>query len=311
METKFTPTPCFGKFAVFFLCLVFQNCNIQNEAKGPDQILIEKLTNRFKNKDYVTSRSLSNPYDQIGIDIAEFRKEISSDPDFHKFIRLQNFKKPKFLQASLFQFASTSNEETWGIESTEVLQLAMSKIQETKEGQGKSFDREKIDQINDRLVSYSKDASGVNEMLNDGFSEKGLNEVQSKILKMTLSQISKADIHETNLINTTVEHEVINSGISETDKAFILSINSIIAHDFEIQFGHLHNGAEQSQIFKKTAQVIIFVASAAAVGAIAGGLVGVIGCCGSSNTNSCTWNCVADNIYDGAMVGLAAAMILI
>ncbi len=153
-------------------------------------------------------------------------------------------------------------------------------------------------------------------MLNDGFSEKGFSEVQYNVLKLTLSQISKADIREAQLINTTVEHEVINSAISQTDKALILTINSILAQDFEDKLGKLGNfpyddDGEQTFQFKKTAAVIILVITAVAVGAAAGALLGVVYCCGDFTGNTCTWNCVGDNVNDGASLGLLVALMII
>jgi hypothetical protein len=307
MKTKFIAPRVWSLALLFFVPLMFLACNRQNEVKSPDQVLIEKLSKRFEEKDYVSSRSLNNPYDQFGIDVAEFRKEISSDPAFRKLIKSQDSKKPKFVHAGLFQFAAANNEKTWGFQNPEDLQLAKSKIQGFQERKGKKFDPEKIDVINGKLISYSRDASGVNEMIEDAFAEKRISEIQSEILKMTFSQITRAaDVDEAYAITSTIEHEVINSEINGADKPLILSISSIMAHDFENQLSHLPN-LRRSPIFKKTAQAIVIFVAFAAVGAFLGGVWGLITCCAfddpATNYNNCTWNCVGDSVHDGALVG--------
>ncbi|MFM7858238.1 MAG: hypothetical protein ACKO96_41550, partial [Flammeovirgaceae bacterium] len=157
MKTKFTPPPVRSLAMLCFAVLIFTICNGPSQEKSPDQVLIERLTSRLKNKDYVSIRSLNNPYDQIGFKIAEFRQEISNNPNFPKLIRAKNSNKPKIAQAGFFSFVS-ANDETWGIENNENLQMVKSLIQESKERKGEHFNPAKIDQINDRLLNYSKDA---------------------------------------------------------------------------------------------------------------------------------------------------------
>jgi len=257
-------------------------------------------------------RSLNNPYDQIGLDIAEFREEISTNQNFQKVIHSKKSNNNvEIARAGFFSFTSAKNE-TWGIENKENLEMAKSLIQESKERKGEPFNPAKIDQINDRLLNYSKDAEGANQMLEDGFKEKGLSKVQYQVLKLAHSQFSKAELREASLINNTVEYEVINSGISETDKALLLSVTSVTAHDFTRQLSKLPQFSNSNPLYKNAAAVIIVVKIALGVGAVVGGIIGVIGCCGDFNNQSnCNFNCVAENIADGARYGVIAALAFI
>lgn len=276
--------------------------------------MINTLNERFNSRNFESTRSLENPYNQISKDLVKFREELLQDSEFSKLIKSQNYRKPNLAQAGLFTFTSNSEKSTWGIQDPDILQLAKSKIRESNERNGKSFDAAKIDQINDKLVSYSKDAVGVANILDDGLHEKGLSEIQHDVLKLIVSQISKADLHEAQLINTTVEHEVINSTINQNDKALILTINSILAQDVQEKLGKLSNSSNQGNegvfFYRKTAAVIIVFIAATAVGAVVGGIIGLIGCCGDfNNPSACTFNCVAENIGDGARLGMQVGLL--
>jgi hypothetical protein len=289
------------------LSFIFQGCNVQNEVKSPENILIEKIRERLENKDYVLARTLINPYDQIGKDVAEFNREISNDVNLRTRINQQVSNKKLSTYAGFF-LPSSSSGKTWGTTDPEVLNIAKDKIQDFHEKKAKPFDSERIDQINDRLSKYSKDQTGVNEMLEGGFEQDAISLVQYEILKIAVNRISKAELVEANAINSTVEHEIILSGIGEDDKALLLSVTSIMTHDFEKQLSNLPNQPGPSQIFRKTAQVIIAVVIAAAVGAVLGGIAGSVICC-LVQTNNCRFSCVADYIHDGAELGLTFGLI--
>jgi hypothetical protein len=310
MKTKFIPKKTRCAILLLLFSLVVPACNRQSEIKSPDETLIEKLSDRLEKKDYVSSRSTNNPYDQTGRDAVEFRKFISTDAAFRKQIRLQNSTKLGVVHAGLFQLTSVNSEKNWGIEDPNVLKLIKSKSQEFDERNGKEFDGSRIDKINDELLLYSKDTDGVNKILENGFSKKAISKVQYEILKMTVSQISKADVREANSINATVEHEVINSSINDADKAMLLSINSLLANDFEDQLSHLPDFDQKSTVFRKTAQALIVVGIAIAVGAAVGAINGTIVCCGLQN-NNCKFACVSGYIDDGARLGIGFGLGLI
>ncbi|MFM7428398.1 MAG: hypothetical protein ACKO1F_00695, partial [Flammeovirgaceae bacterium] len=99
---------------------------------------------------------------------------------------------------------------------------------------------------------------------------------------------------------------------SETDKALLLSVTSVMAHDFTAQLSKLPQFNSLSPLYKNAAAVIIVVGIALGVGAVVGGIIGVIGCCGDFNNQSnCNFNCVAENIADGARYGVIAALFFI
>lgn len=292
---------------ILLVALLFSNCNSSNEVKSPEQKLIDRLNQRFDNHNYESIRSLNNPYNLIGIKVEEFRKEFGSK---QKNVRTQTLNRSKLMVSGIFQFSS-QNTETWGIESETDLQLAKDKINAFQVKSGYEYRDDKIDAINNKLRGYSRDKSGVNSLIEDALAKKEMSEIQSQILKSTISEISKAsDVREANSINNTIEFEVINSGISERDKTLILSVNSILANNFKEQLSHLPNNDSQHTIFKKTIQVVLLVVAAAAVGAVAGGVVGWISCCLGSY-NSCNGDCVVGYIVSGALVGATLGLVAI
>lgn len=145
-------------------------------------------------------------------------------------------------------------------------------------------------------------------MVEDAYDEKKLTKVQMQLLKITATSIAKAsDVREASSINATIESEVFGSGIAQNDKNLVLSVNSILAYNFQDQISRLPplSGKESNTIYKKVVAVVIIVVAAAAVGAVAGGIVGLISCCvfQAGYQAGCDWNCIGPWVREGAILG--------
>lgn len=182
------------------------------------------------------------------------------------------------------------------------------KLEVFNQNQNKQFDGNKFDAINNKMNTYSNDEAGVNAMLEDALKENAINETQSTILKSTLLEISKAKtLKEAIAINTTVEFEVLNSKIKDSDKTLILYINSIFANHFANQPAGISLNQGENPLYKKAAVVVAIVVQTiiyAAIGAAVGFAIGTIVCCGNNpGSGACNSGCLRSYVIEGAIVG--------
>ncbi len=144
-------------------------------------------------------------------------------------------------------------------------------------------------------------------MFEDGVENKTISETQSTILKSTLLQISKAkDLDEAKSINATVEFEVLNLGISENEKALILTVNGLFAQNFDSQQKNLSLNTDQASHFKKAnivAIVVLYFIVKVAVTAIVAGVVWTGICCAA--LDECDWDCVGPRVRNSVLTTVA------
>lgn len=305
MRTKLSPPVSRLVFALL-LSFIFQGCNVQNEVKSPGRVLIERIRERFESKDYVNYHSLTNPFEQIGRDIELFRQKVSDDRLDERFVSISPSARLDEQHASLFNFVN--QKETLGIMDEDNADWAMAKIEGHFQTLGKDFDPENFKATNKKLNSYSNNETGVNDLLESSVNENSISETQGLVLKTIFHGMSKAsDLKEAIAINNTVEYEVLQSDIDDSEKALILSVNSIFSNNFDRQLDNL-SYAKEKNTFRQTAVVVAVVVQVviwAAIGAAAGAAAGVFVCCFISTTpnTSCGWDCMDEFVYIGAGIG--------
>ncbi len=268
---------------------------------------MSRINERLKNKDYVTRR-VANPFDDLGKEVEIFRKGFNAATQARK-VKGKSFPQSRTAYASFFTFASNT-KDSWGFDDAAEFDFAKEYIDTYFEGNGQSYDPARLIPINDNLTKYSRNIDGIKEMVEDAYDEKKLTNIQAQLLKITATSIAKAsDAREASSINATIESEVFGSGIAQNDKNLVLSVNSILAYNFQDQISRLPplSGKESNTICKKVVAVVIIVvaAAAAAVGAVAGGIVGLISCCvfQAGYQASCDWNCIGPYVREGAILG--------
>lgn len=288
-------------------------CNGSHEGTVPEQTLLDKLSVRFENNNYISSHNLLNPYDGIGKRVENFNKEILKEKRTSKTYATIGDK--KFLQAAGILHFTSNDRKTWGVKDPDAFQNGLSKLKKIKERNGETLDTKRYTAINDELNSYYKDESGVSEILDDAFKKKAISHLQRKILISTMTEMSQATTrNEMASINSTVEYEVLNSDISEKDKALILSINSLVKYRLDLNFGGLSSNdwSAPSEVFRAVAaETIVAIVVGVVIGAVAGTVIGLIPCCViQSPGDSCDWSCIAPYTEDGAIVGGILAAVL-
>jgi hypothetical protein len=285
---------------------LLSQCNAPNEIQSPNQRLLNSIDNRLSGKDLQTA-SLENPYDVVGIELEQFHRKLSSEYSTNQqraFLPiLQNS------QATAGFFTTVSNRAKWGVTDRSTFQNVVDEVKEFQLGQKIGFDDKRLTSINSHLASYTKDDSGFNEMLNDGVKNGNLSNTAEKVLRMTLTHVSAAkSVEEALMINSTVEHEVLQSEIDPKDRAILLSVNSILRHTIAgANSRSVPDGPGQNQKVAQVVVVVIVAAIVAVAGYVSGGIVGAASCC--LFQGNCTWDCISPYARDGALAALAAEYI--
>lgn len=280
--------------SLFCLLFLISNCANQNEVKSPEQKLIDKINYRLENKDFVKSHLLTNRYRQISNDISSFRTFITSHPQ---------------LRAVHTSFIPIANSTVLGMQNPNDIQLIKSSLQEYYSQTGEAFSESDFYATNERLNRYTSDDVGVNNLFEDALKEKSLSPTQSVILKTLLSNIASAkSVNEANAVNKTIEYEVISSGITESDKALILTTNSVFNENLQRQIAKTSESEGNFYSFQKTAVVaVIFlvVVVRVAVAAVVGAITGSLFCC--LIQDDCSWNCIAPRVRNSVLTTIGRA----
>lgn len=129
-----------------------------NDLRNPENLLISRINERLKNKDYVTNR-VANPFDDLGKEVEKFRKEFSAATQARK-VKGKSFPQSRTAYASFFTFASNT-KYSWGFDDAAEFDFAKEYIDTYFEGKGYSYDPARLIPINDNLTKYSRNIDGI------------------------------------------------------------------------------------------------------------------------------------------------------
>ncbi|MDZ4713890.1 MAG: hypothetical protein SH819_00330 [Cytophagales bacterium] len=286
--------------------MLMPGCTKFEERDLKKQDLVSRLKDRMKTRDLLTTHALVNHYDQIGKDVLEFRKNIhrKGGPSYP----IASIKRAPIRThaAGIFSFVTSSDEPTLGIQDPKALASILSEMEGIHRENGTAFDASLAERINEKMNDYPRDFMNDTGMYSKILDIDGVTDSQKEVLEILIDQISTArDVKELKAINTTVEYEVINSDLPESDKGLILSVNSIFNHNIQSPSGTLADFSSGEPLFQKTAVVLAVVwifLQPVLVGAVVGGAIAAVDCC--LLMNSCNWDCISQGVYLGAQLGL-------
>lgn len=108
-----------------------------NDLRNPENLLISRINERLKNKDYVTRR-VANPFDDLGKEVEIFRKGFNAATQARK-VKGKSFPQSRTAYASFFTFTSNT-KDSWGFDDAAEFDFAKEYIDTYFEGKGQSYD---------------------------------------------------------------------------------------------------------------------------------------------------------------------------
>ncbi|MBS1682081.1 MAG: hypothetical protein JST48_10235 [Bacteroidetes bacterium] len=275
--------------------------------------LVQTLKDRFTSNDYEMSVGYSdkNPYNHLGKNLNKVLLGVSQDlSDRNKQLVNTYYNQTKYSYASyneksLFRFTS-GVDGSMGLTDSGTLEIVHQNL--TKNGS--SLNKEDFSALNDRMLSYTFDRSGIEKALNDKVDEGAISEAASDILKVELQELSTASTNvEAQQINQTFETEVINSGLTDQDKKILLILAAQAKGASGVSFPTSWRSFNNGKDYHNTGASVIIIGLGAMIGAVISTESGG-GTCGSSITNTDYDRCVMLNMAGGAALGTLAVVLL-
>lgn len=207
------------RIATFVLFIVFLGCAQNENDSNASEHLLNNLSERFKQNDYVKVADMGfvNPHEQIGKNVEDL---------FQKMI-----KHPLYEEISELPYNETA--PTLGIKDPKKLLLAKAMCTEVLNSEGYSILEKQLDDMNSWLSKYALNSEGVITLFNDAEKDKALTFLEHELIKLQLQEVTTAKTYsQIQDISSTTEFEIYNSQLPDNDKSKLLVLNSVIRNVF-------------------------------------------------------------------------------
>ncbi len=272
------------------------------EYVDAESALLGRLSSRFESNDYdqVTSDS-RNPFESAGRKSAELFWKISKKltPGKNPALKVSGRR-----SASMYQVASTTSPESFGLSNPDALSVIASEITGYFDSQSIPFSESNVQEVNSQLSSVSFSEIGVSTALSDARDHQIITPLQYDLIQLELTELLTASSREQAIaILVTFENALVNSSLGQDQTGWLLYLNSIVRNttiqDQEpIAMGSNHHG------FQRTAAVVpllIDLVVYSLIGGAIGGLVGIIVCIRQGILQN--FDCVIPWITTGMIIG--------
>jgi len=251
-------------FLIIWISYLTLSCSEDRYNKNSStEALTKNIKERLLKKNYIDESELINPYQKTyGTEASKFLSQLHENK-FFESLDFQKIKDRYSQRKSPFQLASYSGNEseTWGIDNPTNFDYAVQEITQFYQGHYTEQEIFSILQpINQVAAGYSLDYLGAQSFFNDRYSDGSLTYAQSEILKSELSAIYQCtSISQALNVIATVEAEVLQSQMSESEKSKILISNSIMREGIIANQYTSNLTDETSDTFQQTGAVALFL----------------------------------------------------
>ena len=183
----------------------------ENSVTDPAEDLLNNLSRRLEQKDYVSSSEFgkSNPYEEIGTKL---------EVVYHNLLKYPLAEDHGFIYGNVL----VSSDKAKHKHVKEITRIELEKA-------GITYSEEFIDQTAEKLSGYAFTSEDMTRYFQDAEESQTLTPLEHKIfmLQMRAISVSKTNSRLQDILRT-VEFEVIQSGIETSSKNKILLVNAVV-----------------------------------------------------------------------------------